>query len=158
MSTAILVALAAQIGSGKLMDICKAWMQEEQEQELISFFGPALSVYVDSSSDDDSASLLQGKQKKESRSFAKLKEFLKPGTPIYVESLGDRWDGAITSEGFLMDGICYKSPTALCKAHAERITDAHPKATAPGSGWKHVRIASNGKSIGEMYDAHYSIA
>lgn len=146
MSTAILVALAAQIGSGKLMDICKAWMQEEQEQEqeLISFFGPA--------------SLLQGKQKKESRSFAKLKEFQKPGTPIYVESLGDRWDGAITSEGFLMDGICYKSPTALCKAHAERITDAHPKATAPGSGWKHVRIASNGKSIGEMYDAHYSIA
>jgi hypothetical protein len=99
------------------------------------------------------------KQRAEARSFAKLAAVLPEGTPLSIVSTGDRWDGVYTKDGLVFQDKAFKSPQAVTKAHAERITERHPKATQPGSGWLWLKIengAYKGKTLGQAYDAHYS--
>jgi hypothetical protein len=82
------------------------------------------------------------------------------GAPIYIESLGDRWNGTIIEEKgamkFRFNNVNYETLGAACKAHAERITEKHPAATTPGNGWEWVLFAEGefkDKSIGEFYES-----
>jgi len=94
------------------------------------------------------------------RIFAKLVAVLAEGTKLSVGSAaGDRWEGAYTKEGLIFQGRAFKSPMAVTKAHAERITERHPKVTKPGSGWVWLRIENGpykGKSLSQAYDAFYA--
>jgi len=90
-----------------------------------------------------------------SRDASKLSEILPEGTPLSLTSTGDRWDGSFTKEGFIFQDKLFKSPLAVTKAHADRITERHPKATQPGSGWVFIKVEAGpykGKSLGEAYD------
>jgi hypothetical protein len=90
-----------------------------------------------------------------SRDASKLSEILPEGTPLSLTSTGDRWDGSFTKDGFIFQEKLFKSPLAVTKAHADRITDRHPKATQPGSGWVFIKVEAGpykGKSLGEAYD------
>jgi hypothetical protein len=82
------------------------------------------------------------------------------GAPIYIECTGDRWNGTIVQEEgvmkFRFNNVNYKSPTAACTAHAERITENHPEATKGASGWSWVLFADGDfkdKPISEFYDS-----
>ena len=92
------------------------------------------------------------------RDIVRLSEVMPYNTEVYVESLGERITATFTPQGFVatVGGTLFKSPTAICKAHAQRITLIHPRPTKPGSGWDWVKVASTGKSIGETYDAHFA--
>jgi BMFP domain-containing protein YqiC len=91
--------------------------------------------------------------------FAKLAAVLPEGTPLSLTSTGDRWDGIYTKDGLVFQDKAFKSPAALGRAHAERITERHPKATQPGNSWHWVKIengAYKGKTLAQAYDAHYA--
>jgi hypothetical protein len=78
----------------------------------------------------------------------------------------DKWEGVFRHGGamysgpfFEVQGKKYFSPTALCQAHSERITENHPRATKPGNGWVHINLAPKpghkwGPTIGSAYDSH----
>jgi hypothetical protein len=86
-------------------------------------------------------------------------EVLEMNTCVSVESLGDKWEGTTTANGFLVNGILYRSPGALTKAHASRITENHPKSTLPGSGWVHIFVESGrhqGKNIEQAFKDHFA--
>ena len=90
-----------------------------------------------------------------SRDASKLTEILPEGTPLSLTSTGDRWDGVFTKDGFIFQEKLFKSPLAVTKAHSDRITERHPKATQPGSGWVFIKVEAGpykGKSLGEAYD------
>jgi hypothetical protein len=99
------------------------------------------------------------KARADPRSFAKLAAVLPEGTPLSLNTSDLRWDGVYTKGGLVFQGRVFKSPYAVCRAHAQRITERHPNATKPGSGWKWLEIQHGpfkGKKLGEAYDAHYS--
>ena len=104
--------------------------------------------------------------KKQHRKFKYLSEIFAVGTKFYLQSLGDRWDVELGVSDknqliFKMGEQVYTSPSALCKAHASRITQNHPSPTAPGLPWKYIRVAEGpdaGTSIGPIYDTHFSSA
>jgi hypothetical protein len=70
-----------------------------------------------------------------------------PGTKLYVTSCGDRWDGEVVLDAMgktrllKFNDVIYKSPSAVCTAHAKRVTPNHPKATQPGNGWRFLLYA-----------------
>ena len=101
--------------------------------------------------------------KKSRRNFSKMDQLFSDGDKFYITSLGDRWDVELTKNEkgqlvFQKDEEIFTSPSALCKAHASRITERHPAPTAPGLPWKYIKIAegeNKDKSIGDIYDAHF---
>ena len=96
--------------------------------------------------------------KKEKRDFSKLSAALPFGVPLSITSGGDKWITEYTSEGFKMGDRLFKSPMAFGRAHADRITDAHPKATKPGNGWMWITAEEGehkGKTIARIYDEYY---
>jgi hypothetical protein len=97
--------------------------------------------------------------KKAKRSFAKLGEAIEAGTTVRIVSGGDKWVGTFTKDGFKVGELFYKSPFAFTAAHAQRITEKHPQPTKAGNGWEWVVVESGphaGKSIGQVYDAHFA--
>lgn len=135
---------------------------EEEEDEVV--FLPAAAaaeehVVPAAAEEVDDASESKGSKKRSGphRKIKTLATILASGTPIFIESLGDRWEGAFLVSNsvptFLFNGTEYTSPAAVCKAHAARITEAHPKTTKPGNGWDYIVVAATGKTIGELYDA-----
>ena len=97
--------------------------------------------------------------KKARRESEKLPTILTEGTKLSITSTGDRWDGSYSKDGFIFQNNLFKSPCAVCTAHAQRITERHPKATKGGSGWCWIRIEDGtykGKTLGEAYDAHFA--
>jgi hypothetical protein len=81
-----------------------------------------------------------------------------PGTKLYVTSCGDRWDGEVVLDAtgktplLKFNDVIYKSPSAVCAAHAKRVTPNHPKVTQPGNGWRFLLYAEGpmkGKPISE---------
>lgn len=100
------------------------------------------------------------------RNFKKLPKVVPDGAYVCVESKGDKWEGVFRHGGHLysgpffeVQGKRYFSPTALCQAHSDRITDRHPRATKPGNGWAHIHLAAKpgnkwGPTIGVAYDSH----
>jgi hypothetical protein len=100
--------------------------------------------------------------KKKNRKFSRISEIFSEGTKFYIQSLGDRWDVELVKDVeshelvFAMGDKIFSSPAALCKAHAERITENHPTVTAPG-GWNYIKVAEGpykGKSLKTLYDAN----
>jgi len=119
---------------------------EEAEEELIDLTG-------------DEGAAPAAKKRAAPRVFTKLAAVLPEGTPLSLTSTGDRWDGVYTKDGFIFQDKLFKSPLAVGKAHAERITERHPKATKPGSGWLWLKVENGpykGKTLGQAYDAHYA--
>jgi len=97
------------------------------------------------------------------RALPELLDCLPLYTQVYIQSLGDRWTArfARNADGHLgfysEQEVFYTSPIAFSKAHASRITEAHPTPTKPGNGWEHIRVgegANEGKSIGKLLDEH----
>lgn len=100
------------------------------------------------------------------RNFSKLPQVVPDGAYICVESKKDKWEGVFRHGGqmysgpfFEVQGKKYFSPTALCQAHSERITENHPRVTKPGNGWVHINLAPKpgqkfGPTIGIAYDSH----
>jgi hypothetical protein len=100
------------------------------------------------------------------RNFNKLTQVVPDGAYICVESKKDKWEGVFRHGGdkysgpfFEVQGKKYFSPTALCQAHSERITDNHPRVTKPGNGWVHINLApkpgyKTGHTIATAYDSH----
>ena len=85
---------------------------------------------------------------------------LEVDTPISVESLGDKWVGVVKADGLLVNGFLYRSPGALGKAHASRITANHPKSTSPGSGWVYIMVEDGphkGKTIEKAFKDHFGL-
>ena len=115
---------------------------------------PAAEVVVEAA-----AAAVAEKKRKAGRQVKKLPLTI-VGAPIYIESHGDRWNGTIVEdEGdmkFRFNDVNYKSPTAACTAHAERITEKHPEATKGASGWSWVFFGDGDfkdKPISEFYDS-----
>lgn len=127
---------------------------------------PEAEVVVEKESDASGSEGSGSQGKKSRRNFSKMNELFSDGDKFYVTSLGDRWDVELTKNDaghlvFKRGEETYASPSALCKAHASRITERHPAPTAPGLPWKYIRIAegeNKDKSIGEIYDAHFPSA
>lgn len=98
--------------------------------------------------------------KKDKRIFTKLSEALPFGTTVSITSLGEAWKAVYTEEGFKMGDLPpFKSPMAFGRAHANRITEIHPKETKPGNGWEWIKIDDGehiGKSIGQVYNEHFA--
>ena len=98
--------------------------------------------------------------KKDKRIFTKLSEALPFGTTVSITSLGEAWKAVYTEEGFKMGDLPpFKSPMAFGRAHANRITEIHPKETKPGTGWEWIKIDDGehiGKSIGQVYNEHFA--
>lgn len=120
----------------------QAYAQEESE-------GEALVASV------TGVTAVPKKARAPSRDASKLTEILPEGTPLSLTSTGDRWDGVFTKDGFIFQEKLFKSPLAVTKAHSDRITERHPKATQPGSGWVFIKVEAGpykGKSLGEAYD------
>ena len=100
------------------------------------------------------------------RNFNKLTQVVPDGAYICVESKKDKWEGVFRHGGgmysgpfFEVQGKKYFSPTALCQAHSERITDNHPRVTKPGNGWVHINLAPKpghkwGPTLALAYDSH----
>lgn len=97
------------------------------------------------------------------RSLDELRKCLPLYSPLYIQSLGDRWNVrfALNDKGelgfFDEKEVFYTSPAALSKAHASRMTEAHPNPTKPGNGWEHIRLAygpNEGKSIGDLLNEY----
>jgi hypothetical protein len=114
---------------------------------------------VASNGDDAVSTASNTKTKKHGphRNYRALAGILGDGTSLFIESVGDRWDGLyrlVDGKGvFTFNGTDYASPAAVSKAHASRITESHPKATKPGNGWNYICIAATNKTIAEVYDA-----
>jgi hypothetical protein len=90
---------------------------------------------------------------------ALCEDVLETHTSISLESRGDKWVGVVVSDGFLVNGILYRSPGALAKAHASRITANHPKPTKPGSGWIYINVEDGlhkGKTIEMAFNDHFT--
>jgi hypothetical protein len=122
----------------------EAYAQAQEESE-----GEALVASV------TGVTAVPKKPRAPSRDSSKLTEILPEGTPLSLTSTGDRWDGSFTKEGFIFKEKLFKSPLAVMKTYSERITDRHPKATQPGSGWVFIKVEAGpykGKSLGEAYD------
>jgi len=102
----------------------------------------------------------EAKAKTEKRVFAKLGEALPYGTKVSITSLGDKMTAAFTTEGFKVGDLpAFKSPMAFTRAHANRITEAHPKETKPGNGWDWIKVEEGehmGKTIGQIYKGHFA--
>lgn len=70
-----------------------------------------------------------------------------PGTKLYITSCGDRWDGEVVLDAtgktplLKFNNVIYKRPSAVCTAHAKRVTPNHPKPTSPSGGWKWLQYA-----------------
>jgi hypothetical protein len=97
--------------------------------------------------------------KKAKRNFAKLGEALEVGTTVRIVSGGDKWVATFAKDGFKVGEQFYKSPFAFGSAHAQRITETHPAPTKAGNGWEWVMVEDGphaGKSIGQVYDAHFA--
>jgi hypothetical protein len=84
--------------------------------------------------------------------------YLFPGRnaiPAYVESHGERWDLLINLKKnmapFFMEGKEYYSPTAICRAHADRRTRAHPWRTEPGQIYDYIILTESNKSLAQVY-------
>lgn len=92
------------------------------------------------------------KTKRSKRVFSRLSSMLPYNSQVSIESCGDKWLAVFTENGFERNGEIYTSPTAICAAHASRITEKHPKKTMPGLAWEYIRV-ENGKSLAEIYDA-----
>jgi hypothetical protein len=97
------------------------------------------------------------------RSLDELLKWLPLYSPLYIESRGDRWNVRFARNdkgepGFFDENeVFYTSPAALSKAHASRMTEAHPSPTKPGNGWEHIRLAygtMENKSIGDFLNEY----
>jgi hypothetical protein len=98
-------------------------------------------------------------RKADPRAFSKLAAVLPEGTKLSLTSTGDRWDGIYTKDGLVFQGKAFKSPQAVCTAHSGRITERHPAATKPGSGWVWLIVEEGpykGMALAQAYDAHYA--
>ena len=140
----------------KIADAEKRYVQSMRDidhllrsRNIIQPPAPAPAAAADS--DDDKSS-----KGSSNRKFSRLHEALPFNTHVYVESCGDRWNAVFTENGFVIGDKTYKTPGAFCKAHASRITLTHLHPTKPGNGWDHVKIDATGKTIGEIYDIHFS--
>jgi hypothetical protein len=93
------------------------------------------------------------------RDFSKLNGALPYGARVYVESHGERFTAIHIPQGFVnvVCGTIYRSPGAMSRAHASRITAVHPEKTDPGNGWDHIKVLDTGKTIGEVYNEHFSL-
>ena len=102
----------------------------------------------------------EAKPQADKRVFAKLGEALPYGTKVSITSLGDKMTAAFTTEGFKVGDLpAFKSPMAFSRAHANRITEAHPKETKPGNGWDWIKVEEGehmGKTIGQIYNGHFA--
>jgi hypothetical protein len=126
------------------------------EEELIDLTGES---EAEGSAPQEGGEAPAAKKRADARIFAKLAAVLPEGTPLSLTSTGDRWDGAYTKDGLIFQDKAFKSPLAVTKAHAERITERHPKSTKPGSGWLWLKVEDGpykGKTLGQAYDAHYA--
>lgn len=100
-------------------------------------------------------------KKRPARVFSKLEEALPFGTHVSITSGGDKWCGIFKEGGFQVGGAFFKSPYAFGSAHARRMTDKHPAPTKAGNGWLWIMVedgAAAGKTIAEVYDAHFARA
>jgi len=106
------------------------------------------------------ATVSETKPKADKRVFAKLSEALPYGTKVSITSLGDKMTAVFTTEGFKVGDLpAFKSPMAFTRAHANRITEAHPKETKPGNGWDWIKVEEGehmGKTIGQIYSGHFA--
>jgi len=139
-----------------LAEEASAWASA-QEEEVLDLTGESEGEGAPAA--EGGAAPKVKKQRATLRVFAKLAAVLPEGTPLSIASLGDRWDGAYTKDGLVFQDKAFKSPAALGRAHAERITERHPKATQPGNGWLWVKIEDGtykGKTLAQAYDAHYA--
>jgi hypothetical protein len=99
------------------------------------------------------------KVKKDKRVFSKLPAALPFGTSVSITSSGDTMTAVYTQEGFKVGEVHFPSPMAFGRAHASRITEAHPKETKAGNGWVWITVDDGehaGKTIGQVYDEHYA--
>jgi len=144
----------------EMMKMSLAAMEAEaQAQATQAVEGPALLMppLAEGAAEPVAESVAES-VKKNKRVFAKLGEALELGTTVRIVSGGDKWVGTFTNGGFKIGEQFYKSPFAFGKAHAQRITEAHPTPTKPGNGWEWIVVDSGqhaGKTIGEVYDARF---
>jgi len=99
------------------------------------------------------------KVKKDKRVFSKLPAALPFGTKVSITSSGDTMSAVYTQGGFKVDDVYFQSPMAFGRAHASRITEAHPKKTKAGNGWLWITVDDGehaGKTISQIYDEHYA--
>jgi hypothetical protein len=99
------------------------------------------------------------KVKKDKRVFSKLPAALPFGTKVSITSSGDTMSAVYTQGGFKVDDVYFQSPMAFGRAHASRITEAHPKKTKAGNGWLWITVDDGehaGKTISQVYDEHYA--
>ena len=88
-----------------------------------------------------------------SRRPSQLRRILTAGEIFTLNSNSLCWEVVWTGEAFRTpDGRLHRSPGAVCRAHAHTIYDGHPRPTNPGSGYVHLKRASDGKTLGDIYD------
>lgn len=128
---------------------------------------------IDLTGEDEAAPAAEGgagevpeakKERADHRRTFYMRDALADGTKLSITSTGDRWEGIfkhgprnIFDNGFVFNGQFFKSPHAVTKAFAQRITERHPKPTQPGSGWKWLMVDDGpykGKTLTQTYDAH----
>lgn len=130
-----------------------------QAEEVIDLTGDSEGEAAPAPAAEGGAAPAAKKTRADPRIFSKLAAVLPEGTPLSLNTSDLRWDGVYTKGGLVFQGRVFKSPYAVCRAHAQRITERHPNATKPGSGWKWLEIQHGpfkGKKLGEAYDAHYA--
>ena len=142
--------LLCQGSDSVLAEEATAWASA-QEEEVIDLTGET--------EDEAPAQPAAKKQRAGARLFSKMTAVLTEGTKLSLTSTGDRWDGVYTKDGLIFQDKAFKSPMAVGKAHAQRITERHPKATQPGNGWIWLKIEDGpykGKTLAQAHDAHYN--
>jgi hypothetical protein len=87
------------------------------------------------------------------RNRSQLRRILTAGEIFTLNSNGLCWEVVWTGEAFRTpDGRLHQSPYAVCNAHAHTIHDGHRRPTNPGSGYVYLVRASDGKTLGDIYD------
>lgn len=89
------------------------------------------------------------------RDFSKILKYIEPHTAIYAEFGKMRVTGVLlvnekNKPVILSHGVYYTSPTAFCKAHANRVKNK--TIVLPAKSWDSVKIFITKKSIGEVFD------
>jgi hypothetical protein len=150
-------AAAAAAQQQQYDDPTGVFAEAEEAEEVLDLTGDSEGEAAPAA--EGGAAPAAKKARADPRIFSKLAAVLPEGTPLSLNTSDLRWDGVYTKGGLVFQGRVFKSPYAVCRAHAQRITERHPNATKPGSGWKWLEIQHGpfkGKKLGEAYDAHYA--